>query len=338
MRIAVCYNQTPEKLKQGEARDRIADAGSFTEAQAVHHTLAGLGHQAELMPLADDLVDFIQRLKKARPEAVFNLCEGFWGNARQEMHVAGLFEMLGIPFTGSSALCLGLSQDKIRTKALLQQSGLPTPNFAIAKQKGDALRLEKLKFPLIVKPPYEDASQGIEAASVVENKQTLAKRIRYIHEVYRQPALVEEFIAGRELNVSLLGGAKPKILPISEITFAASLPRPMVCFDSKWNPESAAYRGTKPVCPAVLSAKETLLIYTVAERAFGLLGCRDYARVDIRLHNNTPYILEINANPDISPDAGLARSAAAAGLNYSQLVEKILAFVSQRKEAANARP
>jgi D-alanine-D-alanine ligase len=338
MRVAVCYNQTPNKPSQGEARDLIADAGSFDEAKAVQKALTSLGHQAELVPLADDLADFIVRIKAFAPATIFNLCEGFWGNARQEMHVAGVFELLRIPFTGSNALCLGLSQDKIKTKALLQQSGLPTPAFAIAKQKGDALRLEKLKFPLIVKPPYEDASQGIEPASVVDNKQALAKRIRYIHEVYRQPALVEEFIEGRELNVAILGGIKPKILPISEITFDPSLPRAMVCFDSKWSPESAAYRGTKPVCPAVLSSKETLLVYTVAERAFRLLGCRDYARVDIRLRDNTPYILEINANPDISPDAGLARSAATEGLRYSQLIERILAFVSQRKEVADARP
>ncbi len=338
MRVAICYNRTPATHNRGEARDLIADAGSGVEAGAVEQALLKLGHQAVPVPLADNLSDFIQRLQSFRPELVFNLCEGFWGDARQERNIAGLFELLGFPFTGSDSLCLGLSQDKLRTKALLQQSGLPTPAFAVARQKGDALRIEKLRYPLIVKPPYEDASQGIAPASVVDNKQELARRIRYIHEVYRQPALVEEFIAGRELNVAILGSRKPKILPISEITFDPALKRPLVCFDSKWSPESAAYRGTKPVCPAQLSSKEMLLVYTVAERAFSLLGCRDYARVDIRLHDNTPYILEINANPDISPEAGLARSAAAAGLSYPQFVERILGFAGQRKEAADARP
>jgi len=338
MRVAVCYNLTPEKLCHGAVRDVIADAGSADEAQAVYKALLNLGHHAELVPLANDLGEFIASLKKFAPDVVFNLCEGFWGNARHEMNVAGVFELLGIPFTGSGAMCLGLTQDKLRTKALLQQSGLPTPAFSIVKQKVDVWHCEKLTYPLIVKPPYEDASQGIEPASVVDNKRDLEKRIRYIHEMYRQPALVEEFIDGRELNVAILGISKLKSLPVSEITFAASLPRPMVCFDSKWLPESAAYRGTVPVCPAALSAKETLLVYTVAERAFTLLGCRDYARVDMRLRNNIPYILEINANPDISPDAGLARAAKAGGLEYPQLIERILSFVNLRKEATNAHP
>lgn len=338
MRVAVCYNQTVEKSNRGATRERVTNAGSSTEAKAVQQALLGLGHHAELVPLADDLANFIDRLKQVRPEIIFNLCGGFWGNARQKMNITGIFELLQIPFTGSSAFCLGLTQDKPKTKILLQQAGLSTPAFVMAGKKGDALKVEKLKFPMIVKPPYEENSQGIEPASVVENKRDLAARIRYIHETYRQPALVEEFINGRELHISILGVNTPKALPIREITFASHLPRPIVCFDSKWSPESVAYRGTKTLCPATLSAKETLLSYMAAERAAILLGCRDYTQVDIRLRDNIPYILEINTNPDISPAAGLARSAAATGLSYPQLIERILAFAKQRKEVADARP
>lgn len=336
MRVAVCYNQTPSISKYGESRDRIADSGSFDQAKAVDQALRELGHQSRIIPLGESLSGFIRRLEKFVPDAVFNLCEGFWGNARQEMNVAGVFELLGIPFTGSKSLCLGISQDKLRTKALLAQKGLPTPPFCLALPHGKFPDIEALTFPLIVKPPYEDASQGIEPASVVDSKRALMERIRYIHEVYQQPALVEEFIEGRELNVAIIGDAKQTVLPISEITFDADLPRPMVCFDSKWSPESAAYRGTRPVCPADLTAKEILLVNMIALRTFKLLGCRDYARVDIRLRHFTPFILEVNANPDISPDAGLARAAAAAKLSYPKLIERILFCAIKRKESSHA--
>jgi len=337
MRVAVCYNQTPDQTSHGEVRDRIAAAGSLDEANAVLRALGELGHQAGLIPLGSELSDFIQRLQGFVPEVIFNLCEGFWGNARQEMHVAGLFELLGIPTTGSGALCLGLSQDKLRTKALLLQAGLPTPAYCLARPKEKFPHFEKLSFPLIVKPAYEDASQGIDAASVVETRKALMQRVEYLHATYRQPALIEEFIDGRELNVAILGNRKPSVLPVAEITFAASLPRKIVCFDSKWSPQSAAYQGTVPVCPAQLTPRVHLQVNDLALRAYKLLGCRDYARVDMRLRGSTPFILEVNANPDISPDAGLARAAKAARLTYPELIKRILECVSKRKELSDAR-
>lgn len=337
MRVAVCYNQTPEHSGHGEPRDRIADAGSQDEAKAVVEALQQLDHQAVLVPLAADLGDFIQRLQTHAPDVIFNLCEGFWGNSRQEMNIAGVFELLGLPFTGSPALTLGLTQDKVRTKSLLLQKGLATPAFRLALPGAKLPKFDGLHFPLIVKPAREDASQGIEAASVVDNLKALTERIDYIHKTYQQPALVEEFIVGRELNITVLGDEKLKVLPVAEITFAASLPRPLVCFDSKWTPDSDAYKGTKPVCPARLSSREQLLVSMIAMRAARLLGCRDYARVDIRLRKFTPYILEINANPDISPAAGVARAAAADGLSYPRLIKHILESALKRKELPHAR-
>lgn len=332
MRVAVCYNQTPENILRGEARDLIADAGAVTEAEAVLKALQLLGHQAELLPLGDNLGAFVRRLEGYTPDIVFNLCEGFWGDARQEMNVAGLFELLGLPFTGSSSLTLGLTQNKAYTKALLQQKGLSTPAWCLVKPGGKLPDVSELQFPLIVKPACEDASQGIEPASVVDSDAELQQRVRYVLKSYRQPALVEEFIVGRELNVTVLGEKKQKVLPLAEIVFAAELERPMVCFDSKWHPDSSAYKGTRPICPADLSAREGLLVNLASLRAARLLGCRDYARVDIRLRGSTPYILEINANPDISPDAGVARAAAAEGLSYPQLIERILLDAGRRRK------
>jgi len=336
MNVAVCYNLAPDAPVRGEARDRQADSGATDEAHAVSRALRGLGHQVTLIPLGADILPFIKQLETVRPELVFNLCEAFWGDARQEMNLAGLFELLRIPFTGSRSLCLGLTQDKARTKSLLLQKGLPTPNFLLVLRGEQFPRVNNLNFPLIVKPRFEDASQGIDQESVVDDLTALNRRIRYVHEVYRQGALVEEFIDGRELNISIIGDTHLTVLPISEIRFDKKLPRPIVCFDGKWDQGSNAYRQTKPVCPAPLTNKQDLLIRDLSLRAFKRLDCRDYARVDIRLRDNTPYILEMNANPDISPDAGLARSAGIAGISYPKLIGSILAMARERKEQLHA--
>ncbi|SDZ96197.1 D-alanine-D-alanine ligase [Desulfuromusa kysingii] len=332
MRIAVCYNQTPEYSNHGEVRDRIADRGSYDQAKAVLQALHQLGHQPELISLADNLMDFLRKIERFSPDLAFNLCEGFWGNAHLEMNVAGIFELLHLPSSGSPPLCLGLTQDKLRSKSLLLQHGLPTPPFCVAKLGNGHHDTAGLNYPLIVKPPFEDASQGIEALSVIDTSQQLKQRIQFIHDVYRQPALIEEFIDGREINVVILGSENLTVLPPAEITFAPELSRKIVCFESKWAPQSLAYRGTIPVCPATITSAETRLVNNVGQQAYKLFGCRDYARVDIRLRNQIPYILEVNANPDISPDAGLACAAGVSGLTYNQLIEQILESASQRKE------
>ena len=338
MRVAVCFNESPAQVKHGEARDLAADQGASGEGRAVLKALTSLKHQCELIPLGRDLLVFGQRLGKFKPDLVFNLCEAFWGDARQEMNVAGFLEMLRIPFTGSRPLCLGLTQDKARTKDLLLQKGLPTPRYLLVRPGEHYPRLNNLSFPLIVKPRFEDASQGIDAASIVDDTSAAMNRVHYVHEVYRQGALVEEFIEGRELNVAILGDRQLTVLPVAEIQFAKDLSRPIVCFDGKWQPESASYQGTTPVCPAKLTAKQDLLVRDVALRAYKFLECRDYARVDLRLRDGKPYILEVNANPDISPDAGLARAARVAGIRYPEMIERILTMAVQRKEQSHAVP
>lgn len=336
MRVAVCFNQAPETPRLGEKRDLIAEQGASHEAHAVVKALRALKHHGNPIPLGHDIQAFARQLVDYRPDVVFNLCEGFWGDARQEMNVAGLFELLRLPYTGSRPLCLGLSQDKARSKDLLLQRGLPTPRYLLVRPGEQYPKVNNLDFPLIVKPRFEDASQGIDAASVVDTPQAALRRVRYIHDTYRQGALVEEFIDGRELNVAIVGDKNLSVLPVAEIQFAEDLPRKIVCFDGKWAPGSKAYQGSTPACPAKLTAKQDLLIRDVALRAFKLFECRDYARVDIRLRDNTPYILEINANPDISPDAGLARAAKVSGLPYNQLIEKIAHSALERKEVPHA--
>lgn len=336
MRVAVCYNRAPSAPLHGDAQDLIAEHGTAVEAAAVRQALQQRGHETETFLLDDDPLAFARQLCTFQPEVVYNLCEGFRGDARQEMNVAGLLELLQLPYTGCPPLCLGLTQDKARTKDILLRHGLPSPGYLTVHPGERIPALKGLAFPLFVKPRFEDASCGITAESVVEDPAALQRRVRYVHEVYRQPALVEEYIDGRELNVAILGQDALLVLPVAEIRFEKPPRRPILCFEGKWAAGSKAYRSTTPVCPARLTSKQDLLVRDVALRAFKLLGCRDYARIDIRLRDNTPMILEVNANPDISPDAGLANAARVAGMDYPALVERILMFAAGRREKTRA--
>jgi D-alanine-D-alanine ligase len=299
--------------------------------------LATLGHHLQIVPLGADVANFLAQLRSAAPELIVNLCEGVWGNSHLEMHAAALLELTGRPVTGSGPLCLGLTQDKLRTKELLLASGLPTPAFMIVG-RGESLSAKSgLRYPLIVKPRSEDASQGITDASVVDNLAALQSRVAYVHHTYCQDALVEEFILGRELNAAVLGNLdEAVVLPLSEICFDPSLTRPIVSFDGKWLESSAAYQGTVPVCPAELPEVDAAAVRSVALTAFRIMGCRDYARVDIRLRDGIPFILEVNANPDLSPEAGLARSASAYGLDYPALIGRIVEAARCRMEKLHA--
>ncbi len=337
MNVAVAFNRVPPTLFKGEAADRISEEGAEEEALAVRQALVSLGHAAPLIPLGHDIKAFLETLQTTGTDLVFNLCEGFWGNSRLEGHVAALFDLCGLAFTGSSPLCLGFTQDKARTKDLLVRHGLPTPLSILVNPGEPFPGHPALTYPLIVKPRFEDASLGITEESVVTEAPALGQRIRYIHDTYRQGALVEEFIDGREFNAAVLGNGPMEVLPLSEIQFQSTLKHAIVSYDGKWRENSPAYLGTEPICPAPLPSGEEALVKDVALRAYQLLECRDYARVDIRLRDGIPYILEVNANPDISPGAGLARAAGVAGIGYTKLIERILNLAMNRKELQHAK-
>lgn len=331
MNVAVCFNLVPPNPRHGETVDRIAEQGAEGEARAVAEALDELGHKSVLVPLGEDVTAFAGQLRRLQPDLVFNLCEGCWGDSSKEMHVAALFDLLGLTYTGAPPFTLGLTQDKARTKDLLSRHQLPTPKYCLVKLGEHSSRVKDMAYPLIVKPRREDASQGISNESVVENEKKLSARIEYVHRTYRQGALVEEFIDGREINAAIIGNGPHELLPLSEIVFHPDLAQPIVSFEGKWLEQSQQYKLTEPVCPAQLKMRSEMLVRDVALRAYKLLECRDYARVDFRLRDGVPYILEVNANPDISPAAGLARSAKVAKTSYPQLIGHILELARKRK-------
>jgi D-alanine-D-alanine ligase len=311
----------------------LSEVGVLDEREDIGRALQAMGFKSTTFNVDSDISRLIAFLKEEEPDVIFNLCESIGNQSIHEMHVAGLYELLGIPYTGSDALTLGLALNKARVKDILRANNLPTPRYQVIKSPMKIILNEDLRYPLIVKPSKEDSSVGISTDSVVENPSDLKKRVRYIIEQFDQPALVEEFIDGRELYVAILGNRKEIILPISEIDMSTlpKLYRRIITYNAKWVKGSEEYECTNGVCPAKIPQETETLLKEYALKAYRLTGCRDYARIDFRLSNdNEPYILEVNPNPDISDDAGFARSSRVYGYKFEELIEKIVDCALER--------
>lgn len=327
-------NHRKDKLSMQEMID-LSEVGVVEEMDDIKDALNSVGYKTTTFNVDSDIYRLIDYLKSERPDLIFNLVECVENQAIQEMNVAGLYELLKFPYTGAGPLALGLALNKPRVKEYLYYHGIRTPQFKVYRA-GDKISNPGLRFPLIVKPSMEDASVGIEEKSVVESVAELRRRVQYILEEYEQPALVEEFIDGRELNVAILGSRHPLVLPISEIDFSGLKEdmRKIVTYEAKWMHGTIAYEGTKGVCPAPLPSRLENEVKATALRCFQIVGCRDYARIDFRLSKDgVPYVLEVNPNPDISDDAGFARSARTYGFTYSEAIGKIVESAFERIRA-----
>jgi D-alanine-D-alanine ligase len=303
------------------------------EVGAIEESLRGGGFHPYVLSVENFSRDLIQTLTKIAPRFVFNLCEEINGKCELEMCVAGLLELMGIPYTGSDPCALGLALNKFYVKQILRSAGIPTARGYL-RYPGQKLTVPRgMRFPMFVKPSRQDASLGINSNSVCHTPKQLEKQILYIHEVYAQEALIEEYLDGREFNVSVVGGRSPEVLAISEINFSGlpeDEPR-IVSYRAKWDEESPMFSFTVPICPAHLTKRLETRIKDIAIRSYQCIGCRDYARIDMRTDSRgSLYVLEVNPNPDISPKAGFARAARAAGYSYSDIILRI-------SEAALAR-
>jgi D-alanine-D-alanine ligase len=313
--IAIVYNAyEPRPTATGE---RLSEESVAEMAQQAHDAVRSLGIGVSLIPLQRSLLNFLGRVREVNPAALINLCEGYYGRPQWESNVAGIFELLGLAFTGNSAKTLSICQDKFKAKAVLRTAGLPTAPAQLMFEGDEPL---ELRFPLIVKPNSEDASLGIYPDSVVRDEEALRRQVRRCLDGYKQPVLVEAFIDGREFNVSVMenGGVTP--LPVSEIDFSAmpkDMPR-ILGYEAKWFEDNPLYQKTPPVCPAPIDDDMRARLQGLAASAFRTMGCRDYARVDFRMDTKgRPFILEVNPNPDISTNAGYARALKAAGIAYA---------------------
>lgn len=296
----------------------VPDLLILETVEAIEAALQGDGHVSSRVPVGTD-TRWIERLKRGRFDLAFNLCEGIDGMAAFEPPVIGVLELMDLPYSGSSSYTTSLCLRKHVVNALLDSAGLPVPAWGVARP---GRPLPSVGFPAICKPAAEDASIGIEQRSVVRNKQQLAERVGAMHEMWSD-VLVQRYIDGREVNVGVVGDT---VLPLAEIDFGG-LPRGLwkiVSYRSKWETGSDEDLGTSPRCPALLEADLAEQIAQVALDAWRLVGGQGYGRVDMRIDRlGRPWILEVNANPDIAPDAGLARMAGVAGLDYAALIRLV---------------
>ncbi len=297
------------------------------EIGVVQKSLEEYGHSVSKLCVNHNVVDAFQELNQVHWDVVFNFCESSSGDSMQEMYIASVFELLGIKYTGSTPLVLGMALHKDIVKRILYQSGIPTPEFWCVRPYQEIPHIENRKYPVIIKPNREDASIGIDNHAIVVNEEQLRQRVSYVHKTFEQAALIERFISGREVNVSILGTKELTPLPISEIDFSG-MPEHLhkiVSYEAKWSENSIAYGKTKPVCPAQIDEVLAEKVKAIAMDAYKAIGVRHYGRIDMRIDEaNNPFVLEVNPNPDISEDAGFVRSARIGGYPYSKLINHIL--------------
>ncbi|GAB4373673.1 MAG: ATP-grasp domain-containing protein [Deltaproteobacteria bacterium] len=324
-RIAVLFTPVEESLK--ECPERMHDELNLAvSAREVVQALASRGHAVRKIRFGYDLTALSAELREFGTDAVFNLSECPLDSAQKEPHGAAYLELLGLPYTGNSPLPLSVCNNKALTKRLLSSCGIPTPAFRIytAARNGRP----GLRFPLIVKPACEDGSAGITEESVVDDAKALRRQIALVIEHYKQEALVEEYVGGREFNVAVLGNGTEedpyRTLPPAELVYRNR--RWRVCsFESKWDEAHPAYAEIAPQCPARIPDPLATRLRRLAIRCAELFRLCGYARIDFRMGpRGTLYVLEVNPNPDISSNAGLARAARAAGLSYETLIGEIL--------------
>ena len=343
VKVAIVYNEPePELYVKSDTEEitkiefqtyfEVDKTTPMEEFDYIAKKLENVGFITYTLNIRDNLELMLNNLKKEKPDVIFNFVEIFKENSRLEMNIAGLYELLGIPYTGAPALALANCQNKILAKRLLSSGGIRIPRFYIVSAKS-VRYTHQLNYPLLVKPAFEDASVGIENDSIVSNSKQLRIRIEHVLRQFQQPALVEEFIEGRELNVAVMGDRRLRVLPISEIDFSA-MPdhlHNIVSYQAKWDPQHESYHKTIPICPAPLSKDIEKKAKEIAFKAFKVMSCRDYARVDMRLaKNNKLYVLEVNPNPDITEGAGFMRSAQHAGMTYAQALKRIVKYALGR--------
>jgi D-alanine-D-alanine ligase len=356
MLVGIVYNE-PERSSPQEhlltrsAPEVVARTSEFLdsseievleETELIEKFLCEAGYDTVKFA-AYDAFELASFLKSTRPDIVFNCCESFRGRAALEMSVAGVYELFGIPYTGSSALALGMALDKSIAKALFHANEVPTAPWTVF-ESGAKAEIAHLHFPVIVKPLREDASIGIDEHSVVHDEAALRTRVEFVCREFDQPAIVEEFIDGREVNLALLACADGfTALPISEILFqdpdrGGSLA--MLTYESKWFVKSQAYQTTVPSCPADLPLTIADQVRSASLKAARAVGIRDYGRIDLRIRrgDDAVFVLEVNPNPDITQDSGFVRAAAAGGWTHAQVVCEILESAVRRSKLRSLSP
>lgn len=335
MHVALAFNLRQDSIQDVDcpsakhpsspSADLYAEWDDIHTIQAVESALAAR-HQVSLV---EANLDAFGAFRQLRPDLVFNIAEGLNGNSR-EAQIPAMLDMLGIPYTGSDPVTLGNCLDKRRTKEILDWHRIPTPRFTVVHSMAEIPG--GLRYPLMVKPTLEGSSKGVMDNALVRDRRSLVCQVEWILDTYRQPALVEEFLPGREFTVALLGnGPSLQTLPVVEINFD-TLPagvNPIYSYEAKWFWD----REDNPLqiftCPAALDPLLQKGIEDTCRRAFRALGCHDWCRIDVRLDGRgLPNVIELNPLPGILPrpeqNSCFPKAARAAGMPYEELILSVV--------------
>ncbi|MEM1586368.1 MAG: ATP-grasp domain-containing protein [Candidatus Bathyarchaeia archaeon] len=322
LRVGLTYNLRRKVDDQNLPEDFYVEFDEESTVNAIASALKKGGCRVIKIEANEDAYF---KLRRYRSDIVFNIAEGLRGESR-ESHIPAILEMLGIPYTGSSPSTLAICLDKALTHKVLSAYGIPSPKFQVFKRADEKLS-GGLDFPLVVKPLLEGSSKGIRSSSLVRDEEGLKRQVSWIIKTYNQPAIVEEFMPGREFTVGLIGNDEPVVLPIVEICLER-LPNgasPIYSYEAKWvwdTPE-------KPLnifeCPADIPLDLEEEISEMSIKTFKVLNCRDVCRIDIRLdREGVPRVLEVNPLPGLIPDpeahSCLPEAARAAGFTYDELI------------------
>ncbi|HMC56518.1 MAG TPA: ATP-grasp domain-containing protein [Gemmatimonadaceae bacterium] len=304
--------------------------------------IESLSHEVTRVSADEDIIPVAHALRTTQPDLVFNLIESFAGVSSLDSSVTALLNLLGLRYTGSSPAGLLLAGDKSLAKQVLGFHSVTTPQFA-TMYRGAVEWAGEMEFPVIVKPPQEDASIGITSKSVVHDLQELFGRLDDLHAEFQTPVLVEEFIQGREFYVGVIGNLHPQALPIIELDFSgfpAGVPH-VASWEAKWGTDgtgaeseaekSAEFAGTKSIFPTDLDEQLYERMQETAVRAFEALRLRDYARIDLRVSPaGEIYVIEVNPNCYLERNAEFSRAAERDGLGYDPLIARIIELASAR--------
>lgn len=327
MKIAIVYNRPADT----GAANWQSSQDVLQQVDAVKQALRELGVACLAVPFDRDVSAFMAIVKGEKIEAIFNLCESVDDDAQLIGHPAALFELLGLPFTGSGSLALMLTTDKLLAKRQLAAAGFLTPDYR-DYDGGDISPLLDFALPAIIKPRLEDASIGIDQESIVFTKEELLEKIPVFHQKHG-PLLLEQFINGREFNISLFGYPEAHLQPVAEIDFSAfpAELQKIVGYRAKWDEETFEYHNTRRIFPRDLPFSMQEELHQVASGAYTLFNLRDYGRIDLRMDEKGKiYVLEANANPCLTPDAGFVAAAGRAGRSYTDIIGDFISFLQAR--------
>lgn len=316
--VGLTYDlKTDYEFKEDDPPDANAEFDHPSTIEVITSAIQSSGFKVKKIGNVSNLLENLDNLDV---DIVFNISEGISGRNR-ESQVPILLEMAGIPFVGSDALTLGLTLDKVMAKKIFIAEGIPTPEFFEVKKIDILMDINHLKFPLIIKPRFEGSSKGLTEASRVDNMEELKKQVEYIINTYKQPALIEEFIRGKEFTVAIIGNDPPEVLPIVQIKIDGRLK----LNDKFYTFARISSDRLEYICPACINKDLKKKISDLALRTYNVVECQDFGRVDFRVDKKgKPYVLEVNPLPSLSTEDVFALIAKEIGISHEEIIGKIL--------------